>query len=588
MVDLTDSSIPNEDKLAFTFLSSIKSCCFRKWPCGTYNPPKSKDISILIPCYGKADTIEKTVQSAAKQTLKAYKILILLMDIDSQKKKEILEILSDNIECVFSERLNVCAARNKLAELCPTEYFVFLDADDELADNFLEVCYNEEASVVFPAQVFTKEALERKEFLDGDANFSREERKENFFINQNFTCLFHKTAFKELGGFNERYKDGFEDTDIMLRLLDQQKYKISTTLDTKSLYKECPNGLTKKQPFFDSMFEALNEWLPVIQKKYKETPFFIDKEVGDFMMSLEVPVKKESLHSFFNGLAGLEINSLKGGSIPYYIMGDLINRNSRKVVASFVLDLKCNKNCEYCCQKKEREGVRFLTEDEMFFNFDKALTKCESLIGHHPQVQLLGGEPTLWSDGLVSKIQKRLAQYDDYHVFTNGFNKNSLLWNDHKAVLHCHITDWTNCERISGLPETAIIKLVVTKKDIHLLDSFLSANSDLSNNIILLSCHGAGKEYDLDIDDIKTLANIEWEWRKLFPLENRINLNWYETYREKGLEYCQACCKKYKTVWNFNCYNNTVSPCCMAKNSYSLENFYGQKVESCGDCMFFF
>lgn len=588
MVDLTDASIPNEDKLAFAFFSFIKGCCFWKWPDGNENPPKSKDITVLIPCYGKADTVEQTVKSALDQTMKPFQVIVLLMDEKSVAKSEDLSKLDKKVKLIESERLNVCAARNKLAELCPTEYFVFLDADDELASNFLEECYKAEASLVFPAQVFTQEAFERDEIKEGDVNFKLKDKNGNIFINQNFTCLFHKTAFKELGGFNEKYKNGFEDTNLMLSLLVQQKYKISSITTTKSFYKENPNGLTKSKDFFDIMLIAFNDWLPTLKKAYESKQFGLAEPMASFFKKLNKTVTKDDLHQFYNDLAKCEINNLEGYDIPCVIFGELQKRSEYPVSISFTFNLTCNKKCGYCGQLELRKKCKPLPDDELFRNFDKGLTKFEKLLGYRPRVQILGGEPTLWSDNLIKKIQKRLEKYSEYLVFSNGYNKESLFWKDPKAIIDYHVTDWTECKKIEGVPSNAYLKIVVTKKDIDLLDKFLEVNQDIKCGIVLAFCHGGKEEWDLGIDGIKRLAELEWKWRKIFPLANRVNLNYYETYRDRGLKYMQEGCKKYKKVWSYSCADNTVSPCCMFKKSFSLEEFNGQEIDDCGDCLFFF
>ena len=115
---------------------------------GTYAKPKEKEITILIPCWGKAEYIEETVKSCVNQTMKAYQIIVLLMDEESQKLKDKLENLCDNVKCIIHERLLISAARNYLVSICPTEYFFLLDADDTISPNALEECYKQKESVV--------------------------------------------------------------------------------------------------------------------------------------------------------------------------------------------------------------------------------------------------------------------------------------------------------------------------------------------------------------------------------------------------------------------------------------------------------
>ena len=203
----------NSDKLPYILFHFLKEMCFIDCPHGNMNIDKQKDISVLIPCYGKSETIERAVLSAVCQTLPAFQILVLLMDEKSAAQKEKLQEICKSVKCVVSDRLNASAARNKMAKLCPTEYFVFLDADDELAENYLEETFKSEGSLVFaPYEI----SGIKKTFPNND---------KNWFINGNFTCLFNKTAFIELGGFDERLGFGGEDADLIMRLLLQGKFR---------------------------------------------------------------------------------------------------------------------------------------------------------------------------------------------------------------------------------------------------------------------------------------------------------------------------------------------------------------------------
>ena len=102
---------------------------------------------------------------------------------------------------------------------------------------------------------------------------------------------------------------------------------------------------------------------------------------------------------------------------------------------TFILNKKCDKHCPFCVQN-EMKGMKDLSDDEIFSNFNKCIDHIEGLA--RIQVQIMGGEPTLWSDVLVWKIQQRLRDYDRYLVFTNGSNRESLLEN------------FINCDRLGG------------------------------------------------------------------------------------------------------------------------------------------
>ena len=288
----------NSDKLPYIMFHFLKEMCFIDCPCGKMDIIKQKNISILIPCYGKSDTIERAVLSAASQTLPAFKILVFLMDEESAAQREKLQEICETVNCIVSDRLNASAARNKLVELCPTEYFVFLDADDELAENYLEETFKTEGSLVFAPY----EINGIKNTFPGNSK--------NWFINGNFTCLFNKTVFTELGGFDEQLGFGGEDADLIMRLLLQGKWNVSMTNATCFKY-DNSGGLSKTDDFYKSTFSAINKWLPIFKEKYPFDCPCVHEGVCDFLDRIGDTVSVEKLNDFFSAGTSCPINKIK-------------------------------------------------------------------------------------------------------------------------------------------------------------------------------------------------------------------------------------------------------------------------------------
>lgn len=274
-------------QIPFHLFHFLAEMCFLCCPCGKVNVEKSERISVLIPCYGKRDTVERAVKSAASQSLPPTQIVVLLMDNESKKKKTMLERIAPYVKCVESGQLNASAARNRLVELCTTEYFVFLDADDELSKNYLEETFKTDSSIVFaPPEI----SGIKKIYPD---------TLKNWFVTGNFTCLFHKTAFDELGGFDCNLGFGGEDTDLIMRLLLQGKWSVSMSCKTYFKY-DNSGGLSKTQIFYASNLVALNKWLPIFKERYPYNAPCVNKNVCDFLDSIGDSVSEDDLAFFFN------------------------------------------------------------------------------------------------------------------------------------------------------------------------------------------------------------------------------------------------------------------------------------------------
>ncbi|MBC7284755.1 glycosyltransferase family 2 protein [Hoeflea sp.] len=95
-------------------------------------------FSIVIPCYNRAGTMDRTIRSCLAQTFADFEIVI----VDDGSRDAIEEVVScyDDPRVKFFSQANAggAAARNRGAELAHGRYIAFLDADDEFLPGKLE------------------------------------------------------------------------------------------------------------------------------------------------------------------------------------------------------------------------------------------------------------------------------------------------------------------------------------------------------------------------------------------------------------------------------------------------------------------
>ncbi len=103
-------------------------------------------ISVIIPCYNVGKYIDKCLNSLIKQTFTDYEII--LVD-DSSSDNTLYKINKyiekyDDINILFlKENSGPGKCRNEALKVSKGEYVLFLDSDDYLEDNSLELMYNE-------------------------------------------------------------------------------------------------------------------------------------------------------------------------------------------------------------------------------------------------------------------------------------------------------------------------------------------------------------------------------------------------------------------------------------------------------------
>lgn len=103
-------------------------------------------IAVLIPVYNGAKTIHHALESVEKQTYGRENIQVIIFDDGStdNTQSEILPFMREGDLYIRSEENKKRGyARNKLVERCNTIYAVWLDADDQMLPNKIEIQINE-------------------------------------------------------------------------------------------------------------------------------------------------------------------------------------------------------------------------------------------------------------------------------------------------------------------------------------------------------------------------------------------------------------------------------------------------------------
>lgn len=130
-------------------------------------------VSIIIPIYNVEEYLEECLTSALKQTLKDIEI-ICVNDGTPDHSMDIVEKYAkadERIVIVEKENGGLSSARNAGLEVAKGEYVYFLDSDDYILENTLEVLYQEAS----------KECLDNI-YFDAESFFESEDLKEEMAV----------------------------------------------------------------------------------------------------------------------------------------------------------------------------------------------------------------------------------------------------------------------------------------------------------------------------------------------------------------------------------------------------------------------
>lgn len=178
---------------------------------------KNPFVSIIIPSLNEEKYIEKTLKSIKKQTYKNYEIIVV--DGNSRDKtREIARRYANKV--IIEKRRGIGVARNTGAKIAKGELLLFLDADTELEENFLErvVKVMQKENVVCASGYIKAKGNFVESFIyratSEIAWFLSLIRWPHFYGN----CLScKKQAFEKVRGFNENLYT-CEDLDLTQRL----------------------------------------------------------------------------------------------------------------------------------------------------------------------------------------------------------------------------------------------------------------------------------------------------------------------------------------------------------------------------------
>lgn len=99
---------------------------------------ENKMISVIIPTYNYAVFLPFAIRSCLDQTYKSIEIIVV-DDGSTDHTKDVIEEFNNHITYLFQENRGVSAARNRGLELAKGDYITFLDSDDYLTNDSLEL-----------------------------------------------------------------------------------------------------------------------------------------------------------------------------------------------------------------------------------------------------------------------------------------------------------------------------------------------------------------------------------------------------------------------------------------------------------------
>ena len=183
---------------------------------------KNIDVSIIVTARNYEQYIWQCLFSCAAQQTKLSFEIIYSDDYSTDSSVDVVTEMSQNLSIPITIRtqdrhVGVAKARDQAASLATGKYFVFVDGDDKLPDNYITELYkameaNPEAPFAYvPAQ----------EFGTSTKFWDIPDWKDRFIWQRNFvntSCMMRATAYYAAGGWQPTIGDTLWDWHMAIRL----------------------------------------------------------------------------------------------------------------------------------------------------------------------------------------------------------------------------------------------------------------------------------------------------------------------------------------------------------------------------------
>ena len=173
-----------------------------------------------MPCFNHGAFIAEAVDSVLAQTLQDFEIVIVDDgSTDPATRETLARLTGPSMTVLTTANRGLPAARNHAARHASGEFYCALDADDKLAPTWFEKAVG--VLERRPDVMFVSHWLET--FGDERWTWTPERCDLPSLLARNAVngaALVRRSAFEAVGGYNEDMRDGCEDWDFWLRLVE--------------------------------------------------------------------------------------------------------------------------------------------------------------------------------------------------------------------------------------------------------------------------------------------------------------------------------------------------------------------------------
>jgi len=235
------------------------------------------DVSIIIPVFNRRDMTERCLESIARSSNRATYEVVVVNNGSTDGTAEFLSGIEGDftaITCRTNE--GFAAACNRGVRIATGRYILLLNNDTEVTDDYLDNLLNAAASLPSAGAVGAKLLYPNGRVQHAGIAFNDEKMPyhifQNFDSNHPAVCdsremkavtaacmLIRRETYTKIGGLDESYRNGFEDVDMCLRLVEAGHTNYYCSESTVYHHEESSAG--RKDNDRENMRRYLNRWM---------------------------------------------------------------------------------------------------------------------------------------------------------------------------------------------------------------------------------------------------------------------------------------------------------------------------------------
>lgn len=177
-------------------------------------------VSIIVPCYNQAQYLDECLQSVLNQIFQDWECIIV-NDGSPDNTEEVAQewIKKDNrFKYIFISNSGVSNARNVGIQSASGEFILPLDADDKIADNYIELAinkFNEDKELTLVYCKAKKFGDVNQEWILKDFSLQQLALENMIFC----SAFYRKHDWERIGGYDVNMISGLEDWEFWIALL---------------------------------------------------------------------------------------------------------------------------------------------------------------------------------------------------------------------------------------------------------------------------------------------------------------------------------------------------------------------------------